>query len=64
MSMRDDGILRVTFIGDMGDKDVEPYFEDLMSFIKATTEAEPLCTLLDSSRGGKFSAVFRKRLAR
>ena len=61
-SMRDDGILQITHIGDMKDENIEPYFEDLMPFIEATTEAEPLRVLIDSSRTGKYSAAFRKKL--
>ena len=63
MSMRDDGILRITHIGDIGEEETEAYFEDLMSFVKATTEAEPLRILADTSQGGKFCAAYRKTLA-
>ena len=59
-SMRDDGILRITHIGDIKDEDAEPYFEDLMPFLETATEAEPLRVLRVG--GGKYSAVFRKKL--
>ena len=60
LSMRDDGILQSTLTGDMSDKDAKAYREDMVSFLEATTEAEPLHALIDSSRLGKMSPASRK----
>jgi hypothetical protein len=60
LSMGDDGILQVTFIGDLTDKDAKAYREEIKSFFEATTEAKPLLFLIDSSRMDKMSAKFRK----
>jgi len=60
MDMRDDGILQITIIDDMGEEETEAFLKDNVRFLKAATEAEPLHTLVDVSRGGKFCAEFRK----
>ena len=43
VNMGDDGILRVAIIGDMVGEEEEAYHEYVKSFLKAATEAEPLC---------------------
>ena len=60
IEMRKDGILRIAFIGDVDDKDMEAYNEDLVPYIEAATPEKPLLTLADSARSGKFSSAARK----
>jgi len=61
--MRDDGILQITYVGDMGEEETGAFLKDNMRFLEAATEAEPLHMLADTSQGGKFCAAYRKALA-
>ena len=63
LQMGDDGILRVSYIGDMDEEDVEAYIRDLAPFREAATEERPLVFLIDTSRLGKASSAARKTFA-
>ena len=63
LTMGEDGIIRLTFIGDVEKKDIEAYVEDLTPFLKAATEENPLRFLSFSGREGKFSSAARKTFA-
>lgn len=63
ISMGDDGILRLAFIGDVKKEDIEAYVKDMAPFLEAAAEAEPVLILSDSSRTGKMSSAARKVFA-
>ncbi len=63
IEMRDDGILRMALIGDVGKEDMEVFLKDYVPFLEAATEAEPLAVLVDSVRSGKLSSKARKAFA-
>jgi hypothetical protein len=56
----DDGILRVTFEGDLDLSDITAYTMAYRPFLEGASEAEPLHFLVDVSRLGKASAKARK----
>ncbi len=60
MKMGDDGILRVSFIGDTGKQGAEAFINALEPFLQAAPETEPLCAILDATQSGKLSARARK----
>jgi hypothetical protein len=64
ISMGDDGILRLAFIGDMVGEDIEIFIKDFTPFLEAATEVEPLNILADASRAGKTSSAARKAYVR
>lgn len=57
----DDGILRVTFEGDLDLSDITAYTTAYRPFLEGMSEAEPLHFLVDVSRLGKTSAKARKK---
>lgn len=63
ISMREDGVLWLAQIGDVDEDDMDAFLKDLMPFLEASTEANPLLILSDTSRTGKLSASARKLLA-
>ncbi len=63
LKMGDDGILRITFIGDLGDDELEPYLAAFQPYLEAATNESPLRILADSTRAGKVSSKARKALA-
>lgn len=63
LEMRDDGILRLALIGDVGREEIGAYFRDVTPFLEAVTEADPLLILSDSSRMSKMSSAARKVFA-
>jgi hypothetical protein len=60
LSMGDDGILRLGFIGNINKEKAEAFIKEIIPFLEAATEAEPLLALADSSRTGKVSSAARK----
>jgi hypothetical protein len=60
LEMCDDGILRLAFIGDQDEKDMEAFQQDFAPFLEAVTEEEPLRIFTDSSQSGKFTSAARK----
>lgn len=62
MHMGDDGILRVSFEGDLDLPEVTAYTMAYRPFLETASEAEPLRFLVDVSRLGKTSAAARKLL--
>jgi ABC-type transporter Mla MlaB component len=62
LSMGDDGILRMAFIGDIDEEDVLAYVEEYTPLSEAATEAGPLRILVDASQVGKVSSSARKAL--
>ncbi|HEY71716.1 MAG: hypothetical protein DRJ03_31940 [Chloroflexi bacterium] len=60
LEMRDDGILRMAFIGDMDQQDLEAFRQEFDPFLESATEAEPLRVLVDGSRSGKYTSGARK----
>ena len=63
LTMGEDGILRLSFIGDIGPEDVDAYVEELSPFLDGATAENPLRILSFSGREGKISAVARKTFA-
>ena len=62
--IRDDGIVRLAPIGDQDKEDMEIFRKKMEPFLEATTEAEPMHLLVDSSRSGKTSSAGRKIYAK
>jgi ABC-type transporter Mla MlaB component len=62
LSMGDDGILRLAFIGDIDAEDVLAYVEEYTPFSEAAIETGPLRILVDASQVGKVSSSARKAL--
>jgi hypothetical protein len=62
ISIGNDGILRVAFVGDPRTRDAAAFFKDFSPFLEAATEEEPLHIIIDGSRLGKTSASARKTL--
>ena len=60
LEIRDDGIARLTTIGDQDGEDVGNLRKDLESLLEAATEAEPVRLVVDSSRSGKTSSAARR----
>lgn len=60
MHMRDDGILRMWFEGDIGVEEMETFRREFEGFLAGATEQEPLQVLTDSSRPAKYSSAARK----
>jgi hypothetical protein len=60
--MRNDGILRVAFVGTPKKRDAAAFFQDFSPFLEAATEAEPLRIIIDGSQVEKTSASARKTL--
>ncbi len=60
LGMGNDGILRLAFIGDTNDQDVEALAADITPFLEHATATNPLNILWDDSRGGKTTAEVRK----
>lgn len=63
IKMGEDGILRISFIGDLEKPDMDAYIKDLSPFLQAATEERPLQLISDSSRAGKYSFSARKSLS-
>jgi hypothetical protein len=57
-----DGILHVTFVGDIDVEDWMDYIRDYAPFLDQTTPEDPLDFLVDGTQMGKFSAAARKLL--
>ncbi len=64
MRMGNDHILRVTFVGDTGERGAKAFVKAIGPFLDATTEAEPLDTILDATRAGKLSTKARNIIFR
>lgn len=58
--MGNDGILRVSLIGDVSKSDFEAYQRDLTAFLDASTPENPLNTILDASQTAKLSSASRQ----
>jgi hypothetical protein len=61
LKMGDDGILRLSFIGDIGLEDVDRYAQELAPYLEAASETDKLRMISYSGREGKFSADARRR---
>jgi hypothetical protein len=61
LEMIKDGLVRLAFIGDIGEADVDAFIQDLQPYLNAVTEGNFLDLLVDSSRGGKMSSVARRK---
>lgn len=60
IKMGNDGILRITFMGDVSSADFDAYRRDLNPFLEASTPENPLYTIMDSSQTGKLSSATRQ----
>ncbi len=62
LRMGDNGILHIVHSGDVKKEEVEVFLEDLVLFLEAATEAEPLLVLANNKQTGKLSVKARKTL--
>ena len=60
--LRQDGILRVKFVGDIDEEDWMAYSAEYTPLVETITDAQPLHFLVDASEIGKISAPARKIL--
>ena len=63
LEQREDGIVRLAFIGDMDKAAMTDYIKDFRPYLEATTKAEPMRLLVDASRDGKMSSAARHTFA-
>jgi hypothetical protein len=61
LKMGNDGIIRLSFIGDISKEDVEAYERDLLPYLDAATETSKLNIISYSGREGKYSSDARRR---
>ena len=62
MTLRDDGLLWVEFVGDVSEKEMEDYIAEYTQYLEKATPEQPLHFLVDSSKVGKLSSGARKAL--
>jgi hypothetical protein len=62
--MGDDGILRVSFWGEMGQDEWQAYHNDISSYVEAAiAEGKQLPVIIDARQAGKVSAAARRSIA-
>jgi len=60
LAMIQDGLVRLAFIGDISEADVEAFIQDLQPHLDAVTAGNALHMLVDASRDGKMSSAARR----
>jgi len=60
LQFENDGVLRLTFIGDTDHQGAEKLVADFAPFLEQTPVDKPLLILWDDTRGGKASAEVRR----
>ncbi len=63
IKMGDDGILRITLLGDVGSEEAIAFTGDYQVFLASATKKKPLLALVDASQTGSISTAARKVLA-
>jgi hypothetical protein len=62
--MGDDGILRVAFVGEMGQDEWRAYFQEIQPYVEAAVaDGRQLPTVIDVRRAGKLQLEARKTIA-
>jgi hypothetical protein len=62
ITLRDENLLWVEFVGDVSSEDMENYIEEYKQYLERATAEHPFHFLVDSSQVGKLSAGARKAL--
>ena len=60
LDLIEEGIVRLAFIGDITDADVDAFLQGFLPFMEATTTDHPLGLLIDASRDGKMVPSARR----
>ena len=60
LDMIEDGIVRLAFIGDITDVEVDTFLKGFQTYLEAATLEQPLGLLVDASRDGKMAPSARR----
>lgn len=61
MNIAQDGILRISFVGDLDESEMISFAKDIHLYLEAATEAEPVHSIMQVNQIGRISVSARKR---
>jgi hypothetical protein len=59
-----DGLVRLAFIGDIGEADVDAFIQDLQPYLDTLSEGDVLDLLVDGGPAGKMSSAARRKFSK
>lgn len=62
IEMKDDGVVHISFIGDIDLEAINAYAQDLTPYLEAASETNKVCMISHSGREGRFSSDARRCL--